>query len=252
MICKSIKQHLPCICWLWRVLNIISRRRHLPFSSHSSVAGISATSFWMLCLSDGISLGGGALNTLLFKCPHRKLSQAERSGDLAGQGKFPYLQMTWSGNNLLRTSMETLAVWLVTASCWNHISALIAGYVANWGVKNVSNIYTERSEFTVTLFSLPTSKKYGPIIPKDEIAHHTVILTLCRGTTYMRFFGVCAAPVPIVLFIHISREVEMGLIAHYHVVNDIWIFVQHFRNLRQNVTRFTETFWVNAYTSCIL
>ena len=82
------------------------------------------------------------------------------------------------GKGSFKTAIDTLEVWAVAPSCWNQIFP--RSNLSIRGRRNSSNMFTYRSEFTVTVTSF-SSKNQGPTIPVEEIAHHTVSLGECKG-----------------------------------------------------------------------
>lgn len=68
----------------------------------------------------------------------------------------------------LNFDMETLSVCGVAPSCWKCVLLLRPGKTCICGTKNSSIMQQYTEEFTVS----PSLKKYGPIIPWAEMAHH--------------------------------------------------------------------------------
>jgi len=56
--------------------------------------------------------------------PQKKKSQIDRSGERGDQETSPKREITCWGNMRRTTSIDTVAVWAVAPSCWNHISLM--------------------------------------------------------------------------------------------------------------------------------
>ena len=113
-----------------------------------------------------------------FKKPHRKKSQGVKSGERAGHSKSPLIEMRCSGKCSLKTAIDVLEVCAIAQSCLNQVPP--KSNSSSHRKNNSCNTFTYRSEFTVTVTSF-SSKNQGPIIPPEEITHHTVTLGECKG-----------------------------------------------------------------------
>ena len=71
-----------------------------------------------------------------------------------------------------------------------------------------------RSEMTVTV-TKSSSKKYGPHTPNSAIAHQTVTRRAMQRT-FVKFARVIYRPVPKVLYVYGTTQMEMRLVAKQH------------------------------------
>ena len=76
----------------------------------------------------------------------------------------------------------TLAVCGVAPSCWNHSRSAPGEPLCSVTQKRF-RMSTYRSLFTVCVCLSASSKKKGPIMPVELIAHHTVTLGLSGGAS---------------------------------------------------------------------
>ena len=70
---------------------------------------------------NSVKVIGRVLKTSALRCPQRKKSHGDKSGDLAGQGTSPRKETTRPGNISCNTVSDNLAVCAVAPSCWNQI-----------------------------------------------------------------------------------------------------------------------------------
>ena len=80
---------------------------------------IAAIALWMVSFN-ALIICGLPRKTSDFRCPQRKKSQGDSSGEWADQGMSPCNETRRPENNCPRTPLEILAIWAVAPSCWNH------------------------------------------------------------------------------------------------------------------------------------
>lgn len=119
--------------------------------------------------------------------------------------------------------MVSRAVWVVASSCWNHISS--NSNSSSFGIKNLFNMVRYRSPVTVTAFPLLSSKKEPNHMFWVNSAPygHFLWMEWCL----MKNMRIVGCPKPGILFVYVSREVEMRLVGHHQFLEKIRHFVIH-------------------------
>jgi hypothetical protein len=105
------------------------------------------------------------------------MSQGAKSGERAGHFKSP--QLRWGASGSVPPKQPSM---LLKCEPFHHLVGTKCPVSPTHPAveANSCNMFTYRSEFSVTVTSF-SSKNQRPMIPAEEIAHHTVILGECKG-----------------------------------------------------------------------
>ena len=90
-------------------------------------------------------------------------------------------------------------------------------FFLKWGLRKVLIIFRYLSPLTVTALPISFSKKYGPMISSAITPHN--FLRMQR--LFNKLFRLLLRSDTTILFVHISWQMKMGLVAHYSIFKDV-------------------------------
>ena len=104
------------------------------------------------------------------------------------------LLISRSGKRCCSHASDSLEVWGVAPSCWNHWRTLTTPLRRPSAVQNLSSTWTCLSVLIVTDRSLTSSNQNGPMMPCLEMATQAVHFTECNGLCRQCSGGVLVLP----------------------------------------------------------
>jgi hypothetical protein len=142
----------------------------------------------------------------IFQVPHppRKNNQVRKLGRLDGVSKMSHDASGKHGSHTVH--------WFTCCLCWGTVSATV---VQHWYLQHIHSNISRSAEYhfeVMATVQLPSSKKWGQIIPEAHTLHQIVAFELCRGFWTHCVVAYCSSTGSFVY--RQPREVKMGLIRH--------------------------------------